>query len=419
MINNYFFDTNILLADNKSFIQSVQNFYLSSITLQELEDIKVSSSKDSDIKYKARKVINWLNEEQSIKKYKVIPFDSSIAKQKLPFEDDSNDKKIIQTALYLKNKNKQNIIFCTNDLSCKLFAELAGLKVILPTGQNKKAYKGYTNIFCQNDEQLADIYTKINSQQENVLDLNINEYILIYDKDKQVIDKYKYTKDNKFIRINFTALESKMFGKIKPIDPLQILAIDSLRTNQFTVLKGPAGSGKSLLSLAYLFKTLEEGKIDRIIIFCNTVATAGSAKLGYYPGSRTEKLLDSQIGNFLISKLGARQAVDRLIDQGKLLLLPMSDIRGFDTSGMKAGIYITQAQNLSIDLMKLALQRIGQDSICILDGDDDTQVDLGVYAGSNNGLRRVSEVFKGQDFYGQITLKTIHRSRIANIANKM
>ena len=38
--------------------------------------------------------------------------------------------------------------------------------------------------------------------------------------------------------------------------------------------------------------------------------------------------------------------------------------------------------------------------ICILDGDNDTQVDLNIYAGENNGLRRVSEVFRGQNFYG-------------------
>ena len=97
----------------------------------------------------------------------------------------------------------------------------------------------------------------------------------------------------------------------------------------------------------------------------------------------------------------------------------MSDIRGFDTSGMRAGIYITQAQNLNIELMKLALQRIGQDSICILDGDNDAQVDLNLYAGDNNGLKRVSEVFRGQPFYGQVALKVIHRSRIANVASQM
>lgn len=62
--------------------------------------------------------------------------------------------------------------------------------------------------------------------------------------------------------------------------------------------------------------------------------------------------------------------VKQLIADEKLLLLPLSDIRGYDTSGMHAGIYITEAQNLDIELMRLALQRVGEDSICILDGDD-------------------------------------------------
>ena len=64
--------------------------------------------------------------------------------------------------------------------------------------------------------------------------------------------------------------------------------------------------------------------------------------------------------------------VERLIDEGKLLLLPMADIRGYDTMNMNAGIYITEAQNLDIALMKLALQRVGEDCICIIDGDEKT-----------------------------------------------
>lgn len=70
------------------------------------------------------------------------------------------------------------------------------------------------------------------------------------------------------------------------------------------------------------------------------------------------------------SKLGGRLAVEQMIDSEKLVLLPLSDIRGYDTSGMNAGIYISEAQNMDITLMKLALQRIGDDSICIIDGDD-------------------------------------------------
>ena len=130
---------------------------------------------------------------------------------------------------------------------------------------------------------------------------------------------------------------------------------DSFAHNKITMIKGPAGSGKTILSLGYLFSQLEKGKIDKIIVFCNTVATKDSAKLGYLPGDRNDKLLDSQIGNLLSSKLGGRIEVERLIQEETLLLLPLSDVRGFDTSGMKAGIYISEAQNMTIALMKLAL----------------------------------------------------------------
>lgn len=168
-----------------------------------------------------------------------------------------------------------------------------------------------------------------------------------------------------------------------------------------------------------MFSLLEKGTIDRIVIFCNTVATRGAAKLGFYPGDRTDKLLDSQIGNLLVSKLGDRIEVEKLIENGQLVLLPMSDIRGYDTSGMNAAVYITEAQNLDIELMKLALQRIGDDSICILDGDDTCQVDLSLYAGDSNGMKRVSKVFRGHDFFGEVTLQNIHRSKIANLAQEL
>mgnify|MGYP006379826339 FL=1 len=97
-----------------------------------------------------------------------------------------------------------------------------------------------------------------------------------------------------------------------------------------------------------------------------------AARVIVYPGTRDEKLLDSQIGNLLSSKLGSKFEVEELIAEERLVLLPLSDIRGYDTSGMHAGIYISEAQNLDTELMKLTLQRIGEDSICIIDGDDKT-----------------------------------------------
>ena len=97
----------------------------------------------------------------------------------------------------------------------------------------------------------------------------------------------------------------------------------------------------------------------------------------------------------------------------------MSDIRGYDTSGMNAGIYISEAQNLDIPLLKLALQRAGEDCIFILDGDTKSQVDLVDYDGFNNGMRRASKVFRNHLIYGEVSLQQIHRSEIANLADFM
>lgn len=394
-----FFDTCALLElQDKAFTEP---FMVSIITLQELENIKTSNFKDEDTKYKARKLVHLLADNQE--KYKVIAYSGDSAV--------SNDDKIISCAVG-ECGCKGEDIFVTKDLCCALLARSRGLKVDY-LSDPKDDYCGFKEAYLS-EEALANIYML----KEIDFSLNINEYLLIKDEQGTIIDKFKMTKDG-LIRVPYPCFDGNTFGKIKPQDPYQYIAMDSLKNNQITMIRGAAGTGKSYLAMGYLFDLLDHGKIDKIVIFCNTVATAGSAKLGYYPGTRLEKLLDSQIGNFLISKLGDREAVEQMCAANVLLLLPMSDIRGFDTTGMNAGVYITEAQNLDVELMKLALQRIGQDSVCILDGDSDAQVDLSIYAGSHNGMRRVSEVFRGEDLYGEVTLKEIHRSRIAKLAQKM
>lgn len=245
-----------------------------------------------------------------------------------------------------------------------------------------------------------------------------NQYFIIRDEYGHEIDGYKYTEQG-MQQVEFRSFDSRQLGKIKPKDMYQRCAMDSLYTNRFTILRGKAGSGKSLLALSYLFQELEAGRIHKIIIFCNTVAVRDAAKLGYYPGDKIDKLLDSQIGNFLSSKLGDREGVLELIDRGQLELMPMSDIRGFDTTGMKAGVYITEGQNLTVDMMKLAIQRIGEDCILIVDGDDMAQVDMSIYGGTNNGMKRAIKTFSGEDYFGTMTLENIHRSRMGAKAELM
>ena len=172
----------------------------------------------------------------------------------------------------------------------------------------------------------------------------VNEYLILKDCGGRVVDRLCWTGET-HRRLKYNDFFSHYFGPVRPYkgDTYQMLLADTLANNQITMVKGPAGSGKTFMSLGYLMYQLENHRIDKIIVFCNTVATKDSAKLGYYPGSRDEKLLDSQIGNLLASKLGGKIAVEQLIQQEKLILLPLSDIRGYDTSGMNAGIYISEA----------------------------------------------------------------------------
>ena len=379
------------------------------MSLEELESIKTSARKDVDVKYAARKVLRDLEEHYGA--FEIVLYDDAYADA----NNVNNDTKIIATARHFAAEHPEDeVIFVSNDLLCR---HLASLYLPVEKVEEEYEYDGYKEV-CLDEAGFNNLYSNPNT---NIFDLHVNEYLLVYDKNtSECVDRLRWD-GSTYKHLRYETFTSNWFGEIKPMkgDMYQSLAADSLANNKITLIKGPAGSGKTYLSLGFLMHKLERGKIDKIIVFCNTVATKNSAKLGYYPGTRDEKLLDSQIGNLLISKFGSRLAVEQMIDSEKLVLLPMSDIRGYDTSGMRAGIYISEAQNLDVALMKLTLQRIGEDSICIIDGDCKTQVDDISFAGSNNGMRRASQVFRGSDIYGEVTLKQIHRSKIAMLAENM
>ncbi|MNG18775.1 PhoH-like protein [compost metagenome] len=121
----------------------------------------------------------------------------------------------------------------------------------------------------------------------------------------------------------------------------------------------------------------------------------------------------------LTSKFGSKSQVEAMIQREEIVLLPFGDIRGFDTTGMNAIVYVIEAQNLDKELLKLGIQRLGSDSKMIIDGDYNAQVDSRAYEGSNNGMRRASEVFRGVEYYGEVELPIIYRSEMAKRAELM
>lgn len=406
-----FYDTTAILLLGAHVVED-SDYMISSLAIKELERIKETKQETEVKRLNAGRFLRVFGKTNELR---IARYDLKIEEKYLENNicDLGSRECVIAKGL---SEKQQQITYITNSINNYYFAKSLGLPAEIATFIPEPEYLGYEEV-VMNENTMADFYE---CPYVNSAGLLTNQYLIIKNTAGEVVDVVKWNGE-KYIEVKPLSLKTEWFGTIKPYkgDVLQRCAIDSFATNKLTMIKGRAGTGKSYLALGYLFYLFDKHKIDKIIIFCNTVATTNAAKLGFYPGDKDEKLLDSSIGNMLSAKLGGTYAVNRLIDSEKLLLLPMSDIRGFDTTGMNAGIYITEAQNMDITLMKLALQRIGDDCICIIDGDYNTQVDLQQYSGSNNGMIRMSEVFRGQDFYGEIELKNIYRSKIAEIADKM
>ena len=100
MNNIIFYDTCALLSESKKAFETNEKFYISSITLNELESIKTASYKDEEVKYNARMLLHLLEENED--KYDIILYNTKYEKRREQIGLlDNNDSKIIVSAYIL------------------------------------------------------------------------------------------------------------------------------------------------------------------------------------------------------------------------------------------------------------------------------------------------------------------------------
>lgn len=408
-----FLDTNILLHcdDLDLLIKEYGVLHLSSVVIEELEAIKTDVRKDDEIKFRSRIALRHIIENEENYKVELVTLENRSILAEMGLTD-TNDNLIISSA-FIESKTSE-VLFISNDTLAYLIAkDIFGLNSIRLLDANKKdVYRGFKDVIMD-DQQLADFYSQ--EEKENTYGLLQNEYLIIHNTLNQPIDAWRFD-GLELVELSVPNTKSNLLGKLKAKDFYQQCVLDSFYQNTITVVKGKAGSGKSYLAMNFLLSQLEKDKIEKIILFVNDTPVRGSVYHGYLKGTLEEKLLSGSIGNFLLGKLGSKEEAIHLMSMGKLLLMPISDIRGLDTTGMKAGIYITESQNMNIDMIKLAIQRIGDDCICIIDGDNNSQVDNKMFEGKNSGMARLSEVFRDRDLYGEVELNVTYRSKLAEIA---
>ena len=404
-----FYDTNAILDLQDKMFED--NFCISSISLQEMENIKTSGRKDDETKYKARKALHLLDENKD--KYEVIIYTTAMENYIVEKQlEVTPDTKIIASCAFSRGVLPQDtdFVFVTNDIACKMIASKIFSLEVESVGENKlDEYKGFVEKSLS-EEEMAYFYE---NQNENMFGLFINQYLILKDTKDEVIDAYRWngTQHEPLFKRN---IQSLYFDKLKSKDIYQSCAIDSLMNCTITAITGKAGSGKSLLALMSAMYLIEKGKYDRIVVMFNPTKTRGASDMGFYGGDFIDKAMQNSIGQILTTKFGDRYAIDLLLSQNKLKLVSMADCRGMEISDSEI-LWITESQNTSIDLIKLCLSRVSSGAKVFIEGDYLSQVDSNAFDGNNNGLKRMIDVFKGHEEFGYVQLQNVWRSKIAEL----
>lgn len=228
-MNKYkFYDTSsLLLLSDEEF---KEEFIISSITLNELESIKTSHSKDYETKAAARHVLHQLFENQG--KYKVVIYQPAFLNLLDEYEFEiNNDIRILASALWAdQNIAPDDITFITNDLALSNIANLFfGNDSINYVTTKEDNYSGYKEIRMNQNEMVA-FYMEPN---DNCFNLLPNEYLIIYESETgNIVDRLCWT-GTAYRHLNYNNFKSKWFGDVRPMpgDTYQMMAADSLANN--------------------------------------------------------------------------------------------------------------------------------------------------------------------------------------------
>ena len=176
---------------------------------------------------------------------------------------------------------------------------------------------------------------------------------------------------------------------IRPKTLNQKRYVDAIDAHTVVFGIGPAGTGKTYLAMAKAVQALQAKEVNRIIL--TRPAIEAGERLGFLPGTLNDKI-DPYLRPLYdaLHDMIDPESVPRLLTAGTIEVAPLAYMRGRTLND--AFIILDEAQNTSMEQMKMFLTRLGFGSRIVVTGDV-TQIDLPI--GTRSGLTVVEEILDG------------------------
>ena len=246
---------------------------------------------------------------------------------------------------------------------------------------NQFKVTGEASVVTRVTELLKDLYAMTEKQtlDAELIHLNLQQAIN---------DKYSSDADLSSEMVNIRR------GVIKGRGQHQREYLGNLNKYDVTFGIGPAGTGKTYLAVAAAVQALEQEKVQRLVLV--RPAVEAGEKLGFLPGDLAQKVdpYIRPIYDALYEMLGFQQ-VNKLIENNVIEIAPLAYMRGRSLN--ESFIILDEAQNTTVEQMKMFLTRFGYGSKVVVTGDI-TQIDLP--KDKKSGLKHAVDVLGKIDTIG-------------------
>lgn len=260
------------------------------------------------------------------------------------------------------------------------------------------------------EEEMAKVEEDIEQMRKHLL-----KYNMLNDEDILDIVKGKQTKADSVKGVLVYSISGR---PIKSRSENQQQLIDAYEKNDMVFAVGPAGTGKTYLSIALAVKALKEKAIKKIIL--SRPAVEAGEKLGFLPGDMKDKIDPylQPLYDALEDMIPAVKLQD-MMEKHIIQIAPLAFMRGRTLSD--AVVILDEAQNTTSQQIRMFLTRMGMNTKMIITGDL-TQIDLP--REQRSGLKEALRILDGVEGIGVVKLgqKDIVRhklvTRIVNAYDK-